>query len=269
VGKKLKVTPLLLAPCQLTTTGPEPASPLGAFTTIFVLLQLTIWAGAPLNVTTPGVLVPKPVPVIVTCVAGCPLVGLMLVIDGANSTFNVNEGEDPTALVTTTGSAPVLAVAGTVKVIALLFHETIFTDCPLSVTVPALDPKLSPTTVIVCPAATFCGLMLLMVGAKLKLTPLLFPFTTTGPEPDTPFGAFTTTCVPAVLQETIEAVAPLKVTVPGLAPNPVPVMVTCVPGCPEVGLIDVTAGAAHATDASRTHARINPSCDRREMCGPS
>jgi hypothetical protein len=42
VGKKLNVTPLLLAPRKLTTTGPEPNNPLGASTTILVLAQLTI-----------------------------------------------------------------------------------------------------------------------------------------------------------------------------------------------------------------------------------
>jgi hypothetical protein len=41
-GRKLKVTPLLLTPRQLTTTGPAPAKPSGAFTIILVLVQLTI-----------------------------------------------------------------------------------------------------------------------------------------------------------------------------------------------------------------------------------
>ena len=71
--------------------------------------------------------------------------------------------------------------------------------------------------------------------------------------------------MPVAFQETIWADAPLKVTVPGLDPNPVPMIVTCVPGCPDVGLTDVIVGVAQATDASRTHAKLNPSCDRPEM----
>ena len=155
---------------------------------------------------------------------------MMLVIEGTNCTFKIAGGEDPTELLTITGSAPVLALAGTVKVIALVFQEETLIACPLSVTVPVTEPKFSPSMVIVCPAATCCGVMPVIVGAKLKATPLLFPFTTTGPEPVAPLGALATTWVPAVFQETMAAAAPLKVTVPRLEPNPVPLIVTCVPG---------------------------------------
>jgi hypothetical protein len=207
-----------------------------------------------LKVTNPAV-VPKPVPLIVTCVPGCPWVGLILVIVGEKLTFSVTAGEDPIELVTTTGSAPV-ATLGTVKLMAVFFQERIVADFPDTVTVPVLVPKFKPTAVSVCPIATFCGLMFVIVGVKLKVTPLLWPLTTTGPEPATPFGAFTTIWVPVVLQETICADAPLNTTVPGADPNPEPVIVTCVPGWPDVGLMDVITGAAHAKGASKTHSRM-------------
>jgi hypothetical protein len=81
-----------------------------------------------------------------------------------------------------------------------------------------------------------------MVGVKLKRTPLLFPFTLTGPDPAKPSGAFTT--ILPVVQLTTRPIAPLKVTKPGLAPNPEPLTVTCVKGGPDVGLIEVMAGTA-------------------------
>jgi hypothetical protein len=66
VGRKLKTKLLLLTPCQLTTTGPDPAEPLGAVTTIRVSLQLTIVPATPLKLTVPAVLAPNPVPDTVT-----------------------------------------------------------------------------------------------------------------------------------------------------------------------------------------------------------
>jgi hypothetical protein len=60
------------------------------------------------------------------------------------------------------------------------------------VTEPALEPKFCPTTDTVCPEGTFCGLMLLIVGVKLKVNELLFQFTSTTPDPADPFGASTT-----------------------------------------------------------------------------
>jgi hypothetical protein len=53
VGRKLKTKLLLLTPCQLTTTGPDPAEPLGAVTMICLSLQLTIVPATPLKLTVP------------------------------------------------------------------------------------------------------------------------------------------------------------------------------------------------------------------------
>jgi hypothetical protein len=125
----------------------------------------------------------------------------------------------------------------------VLFHETIWTAWPLRATEPVLEPKFWPVTDTFCPAGTFCGLMLLIVGVKLKVTLLLLQFTTTGPEPEEPSGAFTTMLV--ALQETIVPATPLKLTVPLLVPNPEPLTITWAKGGPEVGLIEVIAGVAH------------------------
>ena len=72
--------------------------------------------------------------------------------------------------------------------------------------------------------------------------PLLVRFTTTGPEPLRPLGAFKTSLVG--LHDVTKAGAPLNVTIPNLVPKPVPVTVTLVKGGPEVGLMDVTTGGA-------------------------
>lgn len=243
VGRKLNTKLLLFNPCQLTTTGPAPAEPFGAVTTIFMSLQFVIVPATPLKLTVPAVFCPKPVPEIVTCVFGGPKLGLIPLTAGANCTFKVAEGEEPIAVVTTTGSAPVGALAGTLMLMEVLVHETIWTAWPLRVTEPVLEPKFWPVTDTACPAGTFCGLMLLIVGMKLKVTLLLLQFTTTGPEPEEPSGAFTTTLV--ALQETIVPATPLKLTVPLLVPNPEPVTITWAKGGPEVGLIEVIAGVAH------------------------
>jgi hypothetical protein len=86
--------------------------------------------------------------------------------------------------------------------------------------------------------------MLFIVGVKLKVTPLLLQFTTTGPDPAEPFGALTTILV--LLQLTIVPATPLKLTVPVLVPNPVPFTVTFVEGGPDVGLMEEITGAAQS-----------------------
>ena len=233
---------LLLTPCQLTTTGPDPPDPLGAFTTICVSLQLVIVPATPLKLTFPAVFCPKPVPVTVTCALGAPKVGLMPLTAGANCTLNVDAGEDPTEFVTITGSVPVGALAGTVNSMELAPQETRATACPLSVTDPADNPKFWPAIETVSPAATFCGLIVFIVGVKLKVTPLLCRFTTTGPDPAEPLGAVATTCVS--LQLIMLPATPLKVTVPVVDPNPDPETVTRVPGGPETGESMVITGTA-------------------------
>ena len=139
---------------------------------------------------------------------------------------------------------------GTVKLIVFFFQKRTVAGSPETVTVPTAVPKFKPTMVSFWPTATFWAAMLVIVGVKLKLTPLLLPFTTTGPEPATPFGAFTKIWVPKAFQETIWAGAPLTVTVPGAEPNPVPVMVSCVEGRPDVGLIEVMTGLAPQSAAT-------------------
>jgi len=92
VSDTVKGTPLLAAPPTVTTTLPDVAAR-GAGTTIVVVLQLVGVAAIPLNVTVFEPCVdPKFAPEIVTDVPGTPLLGDVLVMDGAGIwTANVLE----------------------------------------------------------------------------------------------------------------------------------------------------------------------------------
>jgi hypothetical protein len=135
-------------------------------------------------------------------------------------TVKVTEFDAPTEVVTTTG--PVVALGGTVAIIRKFVHSNVASFVPFNVAVP-LEPKFSPMIPMSQFGFTVEGATAKMVGVNEKFTPLLCLFTRTGPDPAKPSGALTTIFI--VLQETICASAPLKVTKPGFCPN-VPLTVT-------------------------------------------
>src|SRR5277367_210351 len=130
----VKLTPLLAAPPTVTTTFPVVA-PLGTGTVILVPVQLVGVAATPLNFT---VLVPcvdpKFVPVIVTAVPTGPVVGLRLVIAGADAvTVKLTPLLATPPTVTTT--FPVVAPLGTGTVILAPVQLVGVAATPLNLTV--------------------------------------------------------------------------------------------------------------------------------------
>lgn len=171
----------------------------------------------------------------VTEVPAAPEVGEMLLIVGA--TVNATPLLAKFATVTTTG--PVVAPEGTgtaMLVFAQLVGEAVV---PLNVTVlfPWEPPNVNPLIVIEVPGAPPFGDRLLMLGATLKLTPLLstpLACTTTFPVV-APDGTVATTLV--ALQLVTLPIVPLNFTKPEpwLAPKLEPVIVTDAPTGPDVG----------------------------------
>jgi hypothetical protein len=105
----------------------------------------------------------------------------------------------------------------------------------VTVLVPCVAPKLVPLITTEVPTGPDVGDTLAMYGSTVKLTPLLavlFTLTTTLPVV-APGG--TGTVIEPAFQLVGDAVVPLNVTAPELAPKPVPAMVTLVPTIPEPG----------------------------------
>ena len=177
VGRAVTVNEPLVATGPLTVTekGPDNA-PAGTTATMLVSFQLATAALVALSAT---VLVPcvapKFVPVIVTKVPILPDDGERLVIFGVGGTVN------PTGLLapppTVTITLPVVAPAGTVTVIVVVFQVVGVAVVPLNVTelVPWVAPKFAPVMLTVTPTAPEVGFRLVMlgVGSTVKLTPLL------------------------------------------------------------------------------------------------
>jgi hypothetical protein len=235
-GATTKLCPLLAVP-TVTITGPEVA-PVGTGAVIDVLLQFVGDAIAPLKVT---VLLPceppKFVPLIVTAVPTGPAAGDRPVMEG---TVTVNVTLLLVSPFTSTATGPVVVPTGTGVTIALelqLFGVA-FTPLNVTVLVPCVEPKLDPVMVTEVPTGPDGGDKLEMLGTgTVNVTGLLGAppaVTTTGPLP-APAGTGTTILVP--LQLVGVAGIPLKVTVlePCVVPKFDPVIVTEVPGYPDVG----------------------------------
>src|SRR5713226_5497095 len=247
LGATVKLTPLLATPPTVTTTFPVVA-PAGTGATMLVALQLVGVANVPLNVTVlvPWV-VPKFVPVIVTDVPTTPEVGFKLVMLGATVKLTPLLATPPT--VTTT--FPVVAPLGTGATMLVPLQLDGVAAVPLNVTVlvPCVAPKFVPVIVTDVPTAPAVGVRLVMLGATVKLTPLLAtpPTVTTTFPVVAPAGTGATMLVPLQLDGV--AAVPLNVTVlvPCVAPKFVPVIVTDVPTAPEVGFKLVMLGGGGVT----------------------
>src|SRR6266852_968121 len=147
---------------------------------------------------------------------------------------------------TVTTTFPVVAPAGTGATMLVARQLDGVANGPLNVTVlvPWVVPKFVPVIVTDVPTTPAVGVRLVMLGATVKLTPLL----ATPPTVTTTFPvvapADTGATMPVPLQLDGVAAVPLNVTVlvPCVAPKFVPVIVTDVPTTPEVGVRLVMLG---------------------------
>ncbi len=245
----VNATSLLAIPPTVTITFPVVA-PLGTGTTMLVALQLVGVPAVPLNVT---VLVPwlepKLVPEIVMDVPTAPEVGDKLVMLGVGNTVKLTPLLATPETVTTT--FPVVAPFGTGTVMELAPQLVGVAPVPLKVTVlvPWLEPKLVPEIVMDVPTAPEVGDKLMILGATVKLIPLLaVPSTETTTLPlVAPEGTVAT--IEVGLHPVAVAAMPLKVTVlvPCVASKFVPVIVTDVPTGPELGDTLATLGPVPGT----------------------
>jgi len=148
---------------------------------------------------------------------------------------------------TVTTTFPVVAPAGTGATMLVALQLVGVAAVPLNVTVlvPWVVPKFVPVIVTDVPTAPAVGVKLVMLGATVKLTPLLAtpPTVTTTFPVVAPAGTGATMLV--ALQLVGAAAVPLKVTVlvPWVAPKLLPVIVTGVPVAPDVGERLVMLGA--------------------------
>jgi hypothetical protein len=248
----VKFTPLLATPPTVTTTFPVVA-PAGTAVVMLVELQLVGVAAIPLNFTvlTPCV-VPKFAPLIVTDVPTNPDVGFKLVMLGAG-TVTVKLTPLLATPPTVTTTFPVVAPAGTVALMLVVFQLVAAAATPLNVTVlvPCVVPKFAPLIATDVPTNPDVGFKLAMLGAgtvTVKPTPLL----ATPPTVTTTFPVVAPAGTAAVMLVALQlagvAAIPLNFTVlvPCVAPKFVPLIVTGVPTNPAVGFRLVILGAGVA-----------------------
>jgi hypothetical protein len=132
-GRTVKVTPLLATPETVTTTAPVVAPP-GTGATMLVAFQIAGVASVPLKATVlDPCVVPKFVPAIVTKVSVGPETGERLAMCGVGSTVKAIPLLATPDIVTST--LPVVAPAGTVVWICVLFQLVTIASVPLNVTV--------------------------------------------------------------------------------------------------------------------------------------
>jgi len=245
-GATEKFTPLLAIPPTVTTTFPVVA-PVGTGTPMLVSPQPVGVAEVPLKVT---VLVPwcgpKFVPAIVTNVPTEPEVGFKLVMFGGGIVTVKSTPLLAAEQHTVTTTFPVEAPAGNGTVMLVSLQVVGLVAVPLKVTelIPCVAPKFVPAMVTNVPTGAAVGFRLVIFGVTRKVPPLLAkPLTVTTTLPVVaPAGTGATMVV--LFQLVGVALSPLKVTVlvPWVAPKPVPVIVTEVPGGPVLGLKVATVG---------------------------
>jgi hypothetical protein len=181
--------------------------------------------------------VPKFVPVIVTCAPDGPEVVDKLVMLGAGTTVKAEPLLATPLTVTTT--LPVVVPAGATAVILVLLQgPTVVAVVPLNFTVlvPCVAPKVEPAITMEEPMAPLFGVRLVMAGETVKLTPLLVtPLTVTTRLPLVAPAGTTAVILPTAQLE-VTAATPLKVTLPGVAPKPLPAITIAAPTGPEFGV---------------------------------
>jgi hypothetical protein len=246
--------PLLATPATVTTTLPDLAL-LGTVVTMRVLDQLDAVAALPLKVTVlVPLLLPKPLPLIVTDVPIRARVGDSDVIFGAAAAATVNVTPLLATPLAVTITAPVVAPEGTFATMLVVDQLVGVAVVPLNLTVlvPCVVPKFVPAIVTVVPIAPLVGDKEVIVGADVEtvnVTPLLDtpPAVTVTAPVVVPVGTLATMLVDDQLVGV--AVVPLNFTVlvPCVVPKFAPAIVTVVPIAPLVGDKDVIVGAVVVT----------------------
>ena len=164
-----------------------------------------------------------------------------MLCDKNDAIVNVTALLDPAEVPTIT--LPVVAPLGTVVEIEVSLHEVTVAEVPLKVTVPVVVPKPVPEIATAVPTVPEVGDSELIAGSTEKATPALArpseAVTTTLPEVA---AAGTVAVIEVLLQDETVALVPLKLTLPPLAPRPVPVIVMVVPVTPAPGDSDEIAG---------------------------
>jgi hypothetical protein len=237
--KTVKFMPLLATPPAAVTTTFPVVAPAGTTAVMLVLLHgPTVVAAVPLNFTVPlPWLAPKLVPVMLIDVPTGPDVTDRLVMLGAGTTVKAEPLLATPLTVTTT--LPVVVPAGATAVILVLLQgPTVVAVVPLNFTVlvPCVAPKVEPAITMEEPMAPLFGVRLVMAGETVKLTPLLVtPLTVTTRLPLVAPAGTTAVILPTAQLE-VTAATPLKVTLPGVAPKPLPAITIAAPTGPEFGV---------------------------------
>jgi hypothetical protein len=229
---------------------------LGTVVTIRVLDQLDVVAVLPLKLTVlVPVLLPKPLPLIVTDVPIRARVGDSDVIFGATAgaaTVNVTPllATPPTVTIT----APVVAAVGTLATMLVAVQLVGVAVVPLNLTVfvPCVAPKFAPVMVTLEPMAPLVGDNDVIVGADVEtvnVTPLLDtpPADTVTAPVVVPVGTLVTMLVADQLIGVAAMPLNFTVLVPCVVPKFAPAIVTAAPIAPLVGDKDVIVGAVVVT----------------------
>src|SRR5208337_1952332 len=231
---------LLMTPFCKTWALPEN-EPAATVATIWVSLQLCTTPLAVLSHTWPlPCVAPKPEPATVTWVIPCvPVVGETVEMVAVLTVKGTLLDQYPFCC---TRALPDLALEATVaRICVSLQVTTVPVVLPSSrVPLPCTVPKFEPEIVTGVPATPDVGETLARegTGITVKTTGLLgAPYIATTTLPVVaPLGTFTVMLVSAQLLA-VPAAVPLNVTVQivWFQPNPLPVMVTCVPTGPDAG----------------------------------
>jgi hypothetical protein len=172
-GGTVKATPGLATPPDATATTFPVVAPIGTVAVMLLVVQVVMGAVTPLNVTMlPADWVLKFAPEIVIEEPIAPVLGVRLVMLGADVTVNVGPAglETPPAAVTTTD--PVVAPAGTMAVMLLVVQLVIdVAGVPLNFTALPVPWVLKFVPVIVTDESTapVFGVKLVMLGADVTV----------------------------------------------------------------------------------------------------
>jgi hypothetical protein len=246
VGNTVKLETLaIVTPFTVIEIFPEVA-PSGTDVVMLVVVNEVTAAGIPLNETEGDVL--KFVPVIVTMASIAPLLGLKLVIVGADSTTKLFVLVTVTPL-TVTEIFPEVAPDGTLAVMLLVVEAVTTAVVLLNLTTlsPGVVLKFAPEIMTLAPIAPLAGLKPEMDGdgktVKLEELTMVTPLVVTEIVPEVaPKG--TEVVIVVEEEEVTLAVVPLNNTV-GEVVKLVPEIVTIAPTAPLAGVKPVIVGGGN------------------------
>jgi hypothetical protein len=235
----LNASALLSSPFETCTRATPLIDPDATVAVIAVSLQFTTVPAAEPSLTWPVPCVaPKPVPARVTVVPAPAVSGLTLT---RFSEFTMNSTTPLAAPLFKTCTTPDFDPAATCATICVAL-QLCTTPCAVPIQtcpVPWVAPKPLPAIVTVVPTFPVSGETLVIVG-EATVNGIEFDHT---PDLDTCAVPVATICVSLQLTTFAFVLPSQTMMVPCEAPKPVPVIVTCVPAAPLVGVtVKTTAG---------------------------